>query len=437
MSVATDSLLLAELRLRVKAARRDIRDPDLDIGLIDKPTLRRTGGQLYAFPGKEIDLPGLLRMIREEAPDGWNRLRELTTRLEGDDDAWPWIDVGPTPEERALPLWTNVIGPMVHLYGLRYPNWRWSDARGRACLEAWRHVAGPNYVQYRTLVPLHNIAAAPDLVVRIASDVVIRPLTDSEREAMWQNFGGPQNPSTIAPTVAQLEAWTHVIDVTWTTTSQSLTAEMIVPTIEKVGDVVSVLRLQSPGVVGWTIWWTRPEQPDLVVLTAATREMIGAPNPGASFEHDERSSLAVEDAKPLADLWRALPRARKEKRLPLVLRRFNSAYERHSAEDSLIDLWIAFEALLIPDDNAELSYRASLRLARIAEDDHAARVEALKSARASYGLRSKIVHGTAVPTAKLDETLRTTRELARKALRRWVLDPPTGGTEGIDERLLT
>jgi hypothetical protein len=31
---------------------------------------------------------------------------------------------------------------------------------------------------------------------------------------------------------------------------------------------------------------------------------------------------------------------------------------------------------------------------------------------------------------------RETRDLARKALKRWVLDPPDGGVEGIDDELL-
>jgi hypothetical protein len=209
------------------------------------------------------------------------------------------------------------------------------------------------------------------------------------------------------------------------------------PIVQQLEDVVCALRIQHPGVVGVTIWWTRIDPPDLAVLARATRELLGASSIGVSFDHELSSQVAGGNSKPLKELCDAVAEARKDKRLALVLRRYNSAYERQESTDSLIDLWIAFEALLIPEnDNAELSYRASLRLARVAEDHRDARAVALDTAKASYRVRSKIVHGTAVPVSEMKKTLVATRQLARKALYRWMLDRPIDGVKSVDEELL-
>jgi hypothetical protein len=123
-----------------------------------------------------------------------------------------------------------------------------------------------------------------------------------------------------------------------------------------------------------------------------------------------------------------------DRRLALALRRFDSAYSRYEDEDSLIDLWVAFEALLLPDGQSELSYRAALRIAVLAEKDRAERSVAFKQARLSYKCRSQVVHGEAT-AERLDRVVTQTRELARKVLRSWILNPPEGGIEEIDSLL--
>lgn len=67
----------------------------------------------------------------------------------------------------------------------------------------------------------------------------------------------------------------------------------------------------------------------------------------------------------MGDLLEALSGVRGDRRLELVLHRFDSAYGRHAPEDRLIDLWIAFEALLLHDKGTELSYRAGLRISQL------------------------------------------------------------------------
>jgi hypothetical protein len=102
----------------------------------------------------------------------------------------------------------------------------------------------------------------------------------------------------------------------------------------------------------------------------------------------------------------------------------------------LIDLWVAIEALLLPDGNAELSYRAALRLARAAGTDEHTRRSAFDQAKASYRVRSKLVHGDDVSDEKVKATVAETRNLLRDALRTWLLNPPLGGVQELDHQLL-
>jgi hypothetical protein len=123
-----------------------------------------------------------------------------------------------------------------------------------------------------------------------------------------------------------------------------------------------------------------------------------------------------------------------DRRLALALRRFDSAYSRYEYEDSLIDLWIAFEALLLSDGNIELSYRVSLRIAALVGTGPSERGAVFEQAKRSYKYRSKVVHGEATK-GSLSAVVGETRELARSVLRRWVLKPPKDGVEGIDRML--
>jgi hypothetical protein len=150
--------------------------------------------------------------------------------------------------------------------------------------------------------------------------------------------------------------------------------------------------------------------------------------------HPLQTHLEQSDAKPLRALLSGLS-SETDNRLDLALRRFNRAYERYSSEDSLIDLWVAFEALLVPDGSQELRYRASLRIARFAAQTSVERKRVFRLARDSYDVRSKVVHGSSVPDG-LDKTVEQTRQLARKVLQAWVLNPPQNGVSDIDDALL-
>jgi len=100
-----------------------------------------------------------------------------------------------------------------------------------------------------------------------------------------------------------------------------------------------------------------------------------------------------DDVAPVATLAAQLasPACMEEKRLQLAISRFESGYERNTAEDLLLDAFIGLETCLISDNSSELSYRLSLRGAALLAQHRrpeCTRAELL----AGYVARSKIVH---------------------------------------------
>jgi len=90
----------------------------------------------------------------------------------------------------------------------------------------------------------------------------------------------------------------------------------------------------------------------------------------------------------LATLRIEIPR-----RARLALDRLLMAEERNQPQDRLIDSWIGLEAVLLPGQTAELTYRARLRGAALAGGDTTQRRRVVDLLRASYEDRSRLVHG--------------------------------------------
>lgn len=144
--------------------------------------------------------------------------------------------------------------------------------------------------------------------------------------------------------------------------------------------------------------------------------------------------LAAADESEVRSLFALLRTREPNPVFELALRRFSGSYGRTTDEDRLIDYWVALEALFLPDANSELSYRIALRVARFIGEGKDERVQLFAGTRASYGARSKIVHGEQVEA--LADVSNATQETLRRALKLW-LDPKRDHrVETIDSELL-
>lgn len=435
---ATDSdcerNLVAALEMACQRARKLIAQP----GGLPEEEIRKLGrpeGELEDLTDSAIDwwelskeliravgLEDLLSRLVEKLEEG--SLMEITTR-------------DPDPEMRVDFLWGFVLVPILKRYCVERPDWQWDAALARELIAEWNEEqmsrADGNF---RTISPLRHFEGPGD-VVTLDDDLVIRPFTDQDREELWHAY---EDDSLSA---MALDDWSHVVDYRWQRPADSPFGHQI--GIDGVRDVVRALRIHHAGVVESTIVWSRVDPPTEPLASPCHQAFLSTPNDVhyhseitqeysdeiIGHERPPRTQIDSGDGEAITELLQGMRAGRDDRRLTLALRRFESAYSRYEHEDSLIDLWIAFEALLLPDGKSKLSYRAAHRIALLAENESTERRKAFEQARLSYRYRSQVVHGEAAPD-RLDEVFEQTRELTRKVLRAWILNPPQGGVAEID-----
>jgi hypothetical protein len=139
-------------------------------------------------------------------------------------------------------------------------------------------------------------------------------------------------------------------------------------------------------------------------------------------------------AETLVHLWESMDAPTTPGALALARRRFEDSYRRNALVDRLLDYWIGLEALFLKKD-AELSFRASLRIAQYLGETPDEKLDTYNLARLSYGARSKVAHGDVkVPEEAM---VVATGDLLRRAIRRTIEEgfPPDG--DALDRALLS
>ncbi|MGH7881741.1 MAG: hypothetical protein ACREN8_02380 [Candidatus Dormibacteraceae bacterium] len=124
--------------------------------------------------------------------------------------------------------------------------------------------------------------------------------------------------------------------------------------------------------------------------------------------HFHNYDLTRLEAEELPKLWDQLHThgVTDTKHLALAVRRFSYKGERTRAEDRLVDLIVAAEALFLggdTDERGELSYRLALRAASFIEDSNQSPQSIFNLFRNAYKFRSGFVHGSAVKSIKQDD----------------------------------
>jgi hypothetical protein len=324
----------------------------------------------------------------------------------------------------------DLLMEILKRYHTRQPSWAWDEGMALQSIDEWKEAIPRAPGCRQTIAPLGGFEG-PNEAIAIRDGLTIRPFTDAERDAIWRDFGVEEQPSRPGlPNAENLEGWSHVIDCRWQLPAgpDFLNHE---PGVECVRDVVRALRLHRPGAVGIPLAWTRPDPPS-DPDGGGYQAGLFTPEDADHFDVDPfytagrkipaKVKVEPDDGNALAALLEGMHANQGNRRLALALRRFDSAYSRYQAEDSLIDLWIAFEALLLPDVRTELSFRAAVRIAQLAGSETSGRRVAFEQAHRSYNLRSQVVHGGDA-SDDLDVVVEQTRELARKVLRACVLKP--------------
>ena len=182
--------------------------------------------------------------------------------------------------------------------------------------------------------------------------------------------------------------------------------------VDEFQGVASALRLFKAGAVRLgrieqrsVRWYVDPN-------TAGTLSVPEEPGPGFGSPY----VLEYEETDRFAEFYRWISSVdtSRELAVQLAIRRFNSAYTRHHDADRLIDLMIAFEALLLRERD-ELSFRLALRTANLLRDKRK-RQETFDIMREAYDLRSDVAHGKHVEPQALSGIIVPAEELLRQSL---------------------
>ncbi len=426
--------LLADEVLTISAYAQSLVERDVDgdggIPVIGVRSLQRVGHDLAEVERAVVDWRLAFPLLSRQ-PGFWDRLTSLVQPLCTNsliDELTGWMSGG--DRYRAQAVWTDVVQPLVRRYREALGSWDDDPELIARLIAEWRAAYHAEAVPMQTLIPLHNLLG-PEDPVEIEPGLTLRPISDRERAEFWQSFAG--SPSSAGLTISQLTRWTHALDLRW-----QIPRRMPIdyaPVDDQLDNLVWTLQLLYPSAVGYSLTWSRADPPDYPSSRPWTDGRLTAPGSLPAFIPIP-CSLEPFPLEDIRLLLAALRSRGNEKGLEIALRRFGLASGRGSTEDSLIDLWITLEALLLSDGTTELRYRASLRLARLCGDTPEARKEIFELAKKSYDARSKIVHGEN-PPADMPRIISRTRGFAQRALRRWLLDRPSRGIAGIDEELLS
>jgi hypothetical protein len=314
----------------------------------------------------------------------------------------------------------------------------------------------PTDIAFQTQVErLHGFLSAPKLSgklivviggVTIAteslsldSDTSIVRFTDAWRDELWRIAGWG---STAAQPLQSHDFFdvSHVIAVE--VSGQRLGGWDWAAMQEKADRACLALLLCGASAVRRGVCWLRHDE-----RFASYLRRLGVGDglvrqPFTSLSVGSRTVLTEGQTNQIPAIYARLDPVPEEGRLGVALRRLAASSERVTAEDRLIDVWVAFEALFASDSNTELSYRASLRIARYVGQDTEDRREVFEGLRRAYSWRSYLVHGNDPSKAKiktigeLHDAVMLSQQTLRRALYQWLLAPSPPKLGDIDKGFL-
>jgi hypothetical protein len=246
----------------------------------------------------------------------------------------------------------------------------------------------------------------------LASGLRIRKLSHSEQEDRLRQALAPIPPPGSETTFDVLRT-PFVLEMEYDI-PRSETISLDKPSKTFV-EVISALRLFKPGRVGHGTIYQRVAYPQ-----PSMHGILSHPAYEIPFIHHNRyQTYALSDAEGIQFQkfyeWLSKILISNEPRLDLAIRRFNQAHERPIPADKLIDLLIAFEALLLPK-TGELALRLSLRVANLLRDIRD-RQQVFSAMKKAYKLRNNVVHGGKIDDQELIPCVPVTEELLRQSIR--------------------
>jgi hypothetical protein len=234
------------------------------------------------------------------------------------------------------------------------------------------------------LIPLQNFQSDISYV-KLDNNLGIRRITCDERQQYLL-----QNLENLKLTFSEATQIKYIVEYSFSEDKVFDEYPEYTDKIDAVKKVITCLRLFKQGDIGFYIILeaSKLDTPILAGLTLR-HSVIG-------FPEGKIYTLAKNEISKFRKYWRTLDKVDLHgfSELRIALDRFESAYERTSIDDKLLDYVICFEILLgSKDDKDSLTYKISVRFSRLCRRDLHQRKIYRYAMREIYGLRSAIVHG--------------------------------------------
>lgn len=142
------------------------------------------------------------------------------------------------------------------------------------------------------------------------------------------------------------------------------------------------------------------------------------PHWAPGYRFDMPAGLDCEGGRRMARLFSGIRVGRNRHAAKLALRRWSSAWDRARPEDALIDYWVAFESLFVPERSTSIKWLASARVAAFLEEDEDSLRRAFDDMMRSYSFRSGIVHAERELETLFPDTIEQSAETTAAYLRR-------------------
>lgn len=277
------------------------------------------------------------------------------------------------------------------------------------------------------------------LNARISADEIVleprlrlRKLALSEIEA-WYNNGLVQGLYGIIPISSRHLPWLDcAIELAYEAPKSGWDRAQYRESVDATDRVICATRLLTGHAVALAF---SQELSENLLWRSFSGIYFGPPTPRY---HTQGIDFTVEDGNSLVRLWERLKDSPNRDKLELAMSRWDSAIDRQTSGDKLIDYWIGLESLFTPDSSAELRYRAALRIAAFLDPAPTARAEIYNDIRQSYECRSAVVHGSSnVRILKRTDALaEKTRSYLQRALLQILDSDRSFDVRGLEGKIL-
>lgn len=116
-------------------------------------------------------------------------------------------------------------------------------------------------------------------------------------------------------------------------------------------------------------------------------------NPNVSTYFEKEYILRPDDLEKIKDYWGKYQLQSENQTMQIALRRYLFSIQKHDKEDKVIDLIIAFEALLIKENERSIREKIAIRCSKFLSDE-CDQEKVYDFLQKTYKLRSEIVHGS-------------------------------------------